>query len=303
MSIRQIDQLPKLGRLYARAALTARGRHGDRLPDVSIERADVGVDRDHLASYADVCGFRQSDLLPATYPHVLAFPLAVTLMVDPAFPFPLPGLVHVGNRISQQRALRADERLNLAVRATDLRDHPRGRQFDLITEATVAGEHVWSETSTYLRRSPSPARGVGQGGGPSSPAPPAGSQLPSPLLAEGQGGGSTPSAIWFVPREVGRRYAAVSGDVNPIHLNPLIARLFGFRRAIAHGMWLKARCLAALEGRLPDALTTTVEFKSPLLLASRVAFEDRARDSGWTFAVSNASSGRPHLAGLVGNES
>jgi acyl dehydratase len=294
MSIRQIEQPPKLARLYARAAMTARGRRGDRVPDISLERADVGVDRDHLASYADVCGFRHSDILPATYPHVLAFPLAVTLMVDPAFPFPLPGLVHVGNRISQRRPLRADERLDLVVRATDLRDHPRGRQFDMVTVASAGGELVWSETSTYLRRGPSPARGGGQGGGPSSPAPPAG---------EGRSGGSTPSAIWFVPRDIGRRYAAVSGDVNPIHLNPLVARIFGFRRAIAHGMWLKARCLAALEGRLPDALTATVEFKSPLLLPSRVAFENRARDSGWNFAVSNATSGRPHLAGLVGNES
>jgi acyl dehydratase len=289
MSIRQIDQPPKLGRLYARAALTARGRHGDRLPDISIAQDDVVVDRDHLASYADVCGFRHSDVLPATYPHVLAFPLAVTLMVDPAFPFPLPGLIHVGNRISQHRPLRADERISLAVHATDLRDHPRGRQFDLISEATVAGEHVWSETSTYLRR---------EGRSRSAEA------LPPPSTGEGRGGGlRAPGAIWFVPRDIGRRYAAVSGDVNPIHLNPLVARIFGFRRAIAHGMWLKARCLAALEGRLPDALTATVEFKSPLLLPSRVAFEDRARDSGWSFAVSNASSGRPHLAGLVGNES
>ncbi|TMF44955.1 MAG: hypothetical protein E6I24_10230, partial [Chloroflexi bacterium] len=106
-----------------------------------------------------------------------------------------------------------------------------------------------------------------------------------------------PTAIWRVPRNIGRRYAAVSGDVNPIHLNPLAARLFGFRRAIAHGMWLKARCLAALEGRLPDALTATVEFKSPLLLPSTVAFSARVAEHGWTIAVSHAATGRPHLTG------
>src|SRR5207244_7845929 len=110
---------------------------------------------------------------------------------------------------------------------------------------------------------------------------------------------SSPSAIWRVPRNVGRRYAAVSGDVNPIHLNPLAARLFGFRRAIAHGMWLKAHCLAALEGRLPDALTASVEFKLPLLLPSTVAFNGRPADTGWAIAVSHAPSGRPHLAGTL----
>src|SRR5207302_1643656 len=174
MSVRQVDQPPKLGRLYARAAVTARGRRGDRLPETEFALRDVVIDRNRLASYAEVCGFRKSDVLPPTYPHVLAFPLAVTLMVDPSFPFAMPGLVHVGNRISQQRQLRADDRLTIGVRATDLRDHPRGRQFDMVTEVTVGGEPVWSEASTYLRRErsrtasqqiPSPARGGGQGGG------------------------------------------------------------------------------------------------------------------------------------------
>jgi acyl dehydratase len=279
MTVTRLEQRPGLGRLYAKAVVSARGRHGDRLPDATIELPQLTIDRDHLASYADVCGFRHSDILPATYPHLLAFPLAMSLMVDPSFPFALPGLIHVANRITQTRALRADERLSLRVWAADLREHPRGRQFDMLSEASLNGDTVWTESSTYLHRessrgdSPSPARGGGQGGGFTS--------------------------IWRVPRNVGRRYAAVSGDVNPIHLNPLAARLFGFRRAIAHGMWLKARCLAALEGRLPDALTAEVEFKSPLLLPSTVGFANHEQASGWTFAVAEAHSGRPHLNGSI----
>ena len=290
MSVRQVDQPPKLGRLYARAAVTARGRRGDRLPETEFVLRDVIIDRNQLASYAEVCGFRKSDVLPPTYPHMLAFPLAVTLMVDPSFPFALPGLVHVGNRVSQQRPLRAEERLTLGVRATDLRDHPRGRQFDMVTELTVGGEVVWSEASTYLRRERTNRT--------EPPPPHAASPTPSPLWG-GSGRGSQPTAIWRVSRDIGRRYAAVSGDVNPIHLNPLAARLFGFPRAIAHGMWLKARCLAALEGRLPDALTATVEFKSPLLLPSTVAFTGRPMETGWSISVDQVGTGRPHLTGTV----
>ena len=279
----QLDHRPGLGRLYAKAVASARSRRGDQLPETSVEMADVAIDREQLASYTEVCGFRHSDVLPLTYPHVLAFPLAVTLMVDPSFPFPLPGLVHIANRITQQRPLRADERLTLRVRATDLRAHPRGRQFDMTIDATVAGESVWTEASTYLRRERQRSSHSAKD--------------PSPQRGEGQGGGTEANALWRVPRNIGRRYAAVSGDVNPIHLNPLAARLFGFRRAIAHGMWLKARCLAALEGRLPDALTATVEFKSPLLLPSTVAFSARVAEHGWTIAVSHAATGRPHLTG------
>ena len=286
MTVTRLEQRPRLGRLYARAVTSARGRRGDRLPDITFELPEATIDRDHLASYADVCGFRHSDVLPPTYPHVLAFPLAVSLMVDRAFPFALPGLVHVANRITQTRALRADERLSFRVWASDLRDHPRGRQFDMLTEASVDGETVWTESSTYLHRDASHSPGRAQ------------ADAPSPARGGAQGGGF--NSIWRVPRNVGRRYAAISGDVNPIHLNPLVARLFGFRRAIAHGMWLKARCLAALEGRLPDALTAEVEFKSPLLLPSTVGFASHPQEAGWTFAVAEARSGRPHLSGRIG---
>jgi acyl dehydratase len=296
LTVQQLEQAPKLGRLYARAAITARGRHGDQLPDVCYELSDVAVDRANLAAYADVCGFRQSDMLPPTYPHILGFPAAVVLMVDPGFPFALPGLVHVNNRITQQRALRADEQLSISVRAADLRDHPRGRQFDMITAVTVSGEPVWSETSTYLRRQKSPSV-------PKSPSPSGGGQGGGSSSEGTRRGGSQPTAIWRIPKDVGRRYASVSGDVNPIHMNPLAARLFGFPRAIAHGMWLKARCLAALEGRLADELTAEVEFKSPLLLPSTVAFSASNQDDAWNIGVSQARGGRPHLSGRVANRS
>ncbi|HVH65635.1 MAG TPA: MaoC/PaaZ C-terminal domain-containing protein [Candidatus Acidoferrum sp.] len=282
----RLDHSPSLPRLYARSVVSARGRHGDRLPDKTLELADVTIDRDRLARYDEVCGFRHSDVLPLTYPHILGFPLAVTLMVDPAFPYPLAGMVHVNNRITQMRALRADERLSVSVHAENLRDHPRGRQFEMVTTVTIGGQEVWNESSTYLRRLATSASAPGQKPPPSS-------------AGEDRDGSFQPTAIWRIPANIGRRYAAVSGDVNPIHLNPLAAKLFGFRRTIAHGMWLKARCLAALEGRLPDAMTASVEFKSPLLLPSTVAFSARPGDEGWAIGVQHASSGRPHLRGGI----
>lgn len=54
-----------------------------------------------------------------------------------------------------------------------------------------------------------------------------------------------------IPSDMGRLYAAISGDRNPIHLHPLAAKAFGFRTTIVHGMWTLARCLAEVEGELP----------------------------------------------------
>ena len=105
--------------------------------------------------------------------------------------------------------------------------------------------------------------------------------------------------MWNVPGDIGRRYAAVSGDRNPIHLHPLTAKLFGMKAPIAHGMWTKARCLAALEGELPEAYSVDVRFKLPIFLPAKVAFDASQRGGGWEFSVTGAKDGKPHLSGEV----
>jgi acyl dehydratase len=80
----------------------------------------------------------------------------------------------------------------------------------------------------------------------------------------------------------------------------LSARLFGFPSAIAHGMWTKARCLAALENRLPHAYTVEVEFRKPILLPGKVAFAEAPVDGGGIrFGVRDVKKGAAHLEGEV----
>jgi len=208
---------------------------------------------------------------------VLAFPAALELMAATDFPFALLGVVHVANRIEQPRPLHAHEPLELRVRAENLAPHPRGRTVDVVAEARVAGVPVWRSRSTYLRR----ARGAHGGGRVARAEPP------------------DPTAVWTVPRATGRRYAAVSGDRNPIHLSRPAARLLGQPGAIAHGMWTKARCLAALQGRLPPAFAVEVAFKLPLVLPARVAFASWPEDGRRRFALHDARSGGPHLDGTL----
>jgi acyl dehydratase len=103
-----------------------------------------------------------------------------------------------------------------------------------------------------------------------------------------------------VPADTGRRYARVSGDRNPIHTSRLVARVFGFPGRIAHGMWTAARCLAALEGRLPDTYTMDVRFHRPVPVPGRVTFTSAAGPGGWRISVHDPRSGRPHLSGEIG---
>jgi hypothetical protein len=220
---------------------------GGAMPDLHLE-ASVDPDVSHVAEYARVCGFRLRDELPPTYPHVLAFPLHMKVMTDGRFPYRAVGLVHIENRIEVRRPLRMDEPLDIRVQPEE---DDREGVFTLVSEARAGGELAWREESTMLRRGASTGRRRDE----DEPADHA-------FVAE-----------WRLPGDLGRRYAAVSGDRNPIHIHPLTARLFGFPRPIAHGMWTKARCMAALEVSLPDAYEVSVEFRKPLLLPGRVTFE------------------------------
>jgi acyl dehydratase len=266
-----------LAPLYVKAAVGAVGPRAATLPDTELVRGAVTVERAHLAGYARVCGFGCTDALPPTYPHLLAFGLQVQLMAGRDFPLPLPGLVHVANTITVHRRIDAAERLRVAVHAERFVGHPKGAQVDLVAAVDVDGERVWDGRSTYLAR----------GAHAPSPGEP---RVSPPEIADGPA-----TAAWRVAGDTGRRYAAVSGDVNPIHLHPLTARAFGFPRAIAHGMWTAARALAALQGRLPDALTYDVAFGRPLLLPSTVELRTRRSAEGWSVDVRGRKGG--HLTG------
>jgi hypothetical protein len=266
----ELDSAPNLKLLYAKAVGSSL-RKGTTWPDDTLVRTGVTVDRDALATYNRLCGFGLTDTLPLTYPHMAVFPMAVQLMARPSFPLPLAGLVHIRNAITQHRAIGVDEALTVRVHLDEPRPHPKGKQFDIVAVADVDGEPVWTERSTNLQR------GGGDAGADAGPS------LEADDLRH--------SATWRVPKDLGRRYGGVSGDINPIHLHPLTARLFGFPRPIAHGMWTKARAVAALAGRLPEAVTVDVEFRKPLLLPATVHFASRQDADGWAFAARSRSGG------------
>ena len=281
MTVTVLDAAPNLGSLYAKAAVTAWGRGGD-LPSEHLARRGVPVDGGHLAAYTRVCRLPLDDVLPATYPHVLTFPLQMALMSDRAFPLALPGLVHVRNRIDVLRPLTADESLDLEVWAERFAAHRSGATVDLRATVSVAGEEVWRSSSTYLARGAKAPDGA-----------------PEADLDVRVGDLERVAATWRVPDDAGRRYAKVSGDVNPIHLSGITAKAFGFKRAIAHGMWVEARVLGALAGRLPDAMSIDVGFRKPLFLPSTVTLSTAQVDGGWEFAVRSATSGTEHVIGTI----
>jgi len=286
-----LDSSPSILPLYARAALPmipgasllpfVPGGGGEIPDGLDLELAGVTAKPEDVAAYAKVCGFVLRDTLPPTYPHMLAFPLHMAVMSDGSFPFGAVGLVHVENSISQRRPIGIEEEMALRVRPTKLQPHPKGKTFSLETEVLVDGEIVWESVSTMLRRGK---------GGDSAKQEPGFESLPADAPA---------SAEWKLPGDLGRRYAGVSGDRNPIHMHSLTAKPLGFPGAIAHGMWTKARALAQLEGKLPGSFEADVRFRKPVLLPARVAFASKEQEGEILFAVRDAKKGNPHLDGRV----
>ena len=234
------------------------------------------IDVGHVARYAAICGFSRKDALPLPYPHMAAFGQHAEIMASSDFPWAAMGSVHVENTITQHRPIALTEILTSTVEVGTGRPHAKGTLLDFVTTTRSEDEAVWEETSTYLFR------------GPGTDDAPVGMQFDD--VPEGR-------ATWSLPDNLGRRYGLVSGDVNPIHLHPLTAKPLGFRRHIAHGMWTKARCVAAIENRLPDAVEVRVAFKKPVLLPGRVSFGLAGDRDAWRFSLTNPQDGSPHLYG------
>ncbi|MQW74948.1 hypothetical protein GHK92_03600 [Nocardioides sp. dk4132] len=243
-------------------------------------REGVVVERAHVDAYAGVCGFPRKDTVPLPYPHLLGFDLQLAILADRAFPAPAIGTVHIDNSVRAHREMRVGERLDVEVSVGSPLPHRKGVAFAFATTVRDAdGEVAWEEVSTYLSR----GRSV-----PGVPAPDAA----YPEVGVG-------SLTWPLPGDLGRRYAAVSGDRNPIHLHPLSARALGFPRHIAHGMWTLARCVASLENRIPGAARVDVSFRRPVLLPGTVALGTRRTDDGWAFALTSPDGTSTHLVGAA----
>lgn len=281
----EFDKLPGILPGYLRAITSLGGglEEGETIPDIEAQVPAVGVDRSNLEAYCEVCGFPRYDNLPVTYPHILAFPLHMAVLTHYAFPLKLLGLVHIRNAITQYRALRVDERLNLTVSVGGHREVPNGLEFDLVTRFDDdGGGAVWESSSTMLSR----GGGTGKRGDKKR-----GDQGSVEFARQ---------AAWDAPADIGRRYARAAGDFNPIHLSALSAKLFGFPRAIAHGMWSKARTAAAIEDQLThETYRLEVTFKKPVFLPSSVLLKYDPDERGIDFVLTNPDGDILHMQGAA----
>jgi len=279
---------PAIAPAYLKILLARKPSYAtDTVPRIEAVLHRLTINRRHLERYRRVCGDRDSSELPITYPHVLATPLHLAMIACEAFPVSLLGVVHTRNRITQHRPLRMDDSGEIHAWMEGHRETVRGQELDLQTQLRVGGEIVWSEISTLLARRADGSRA------PRSREP----GLPNLVVPPRQ---DVSTSTFVVSPGVGRQYARISGDFNPIHIADLTARFFGFKRAIAHGMWSLARCAAEIGGpAFSRPCTLDVAFKRPISFRACTVLESWMADQRVGFSLRDPEAQRDHLLGSV----
>nr|WP_315493980.1 MaoC/PaaZ C-terminal domain-containing protein [uncultured Rhodoferax sp.] len=282
----QYQAPPRNGGALVRSLIAARpaqapdAHHGIRF-DARWQGARADTAR--LTQYRQVCELPNTGTLPLLYLHAMAMPLHMAILSHVRFPLRLLGLVHWSNQLESLRPIANGEAVDMHCTLDGIQTTERGQSFAIHTTLSTGGTVAWRETSTFL----SPLARSKSG------------KKPAPDDSEPDWG--QPIAQWAVAANAGRRFAGPSGDWNPIHVSALTARLFGYPRAIAHGMFSAARCLALLQDDLPaDApLALDLHFKRPLLIPGQVALHTAQDADSTRFVLKVQPSGEPHIAGTL----
>jgi len=260
---------------YARAALPKKNRFGEQLPNIALQLPNYRCDAAKLQKYREICGFSNNGTLPLSYPGVLAMPMQLELMLNKAFPFRVMGSVHLSNVFTQYKAIPDDASLDLRVSFDGQQPHELGTAFSLVTEVYTDGELAWKSVGLILIRDPKAS-------------PEKKPRAPLPAL-------EAPTAQWELPSGLGFRYGLVSGDINPIHLFSLSAKVLGFKRHIIQGMWTAAKVAAHVQADTSDQCELTVHFKTPIYLPSKVELHTDVAEQGQAFTVRCSKDKRPHM--------
>ncbi|MDT0595817.1 MaoC family dehydratase [Glaciecola petra] len=236
------------------------------LPNSSLTKT-LNIDAKHCNHYNQLTHWRPhlAALVHPNYAQTLSLSMQLEMMVASDFPFKPIGLVHLANQIHINFLPEQDARLTLKTSFGKLCWHKRGWVIEVITHAYIGTDLALTGKSYYLSRAKHALNAQQL------------AVLVQPLpqwIADGINAHNlnhtqeTENKLDFSD-DIGRKYARISGDYNPIHLHPYTAKLLGFKRAIAHGMFSKAWALSILakqHSAFKSEYCINVLFSQPIVL-------------------------------------
>jgi len=282
---------PKNGSAILRALVLPRKGFNTAvgLPNIKATWTGAQANQKVLNDYLVMLNLGKSANLPILYPHVMAGSMHMNMLSHKSFPIRLLGLVHLKNRITQYKAIPSDAVMDIYSEIASYRLVEKGLEFDFTTVATINGEKVWDEVSTSFK--------AGRFGGKINPSKEKSFELVN--LKDPEKTGS-----WNIPNNRGKKYAKITGDYNPIHISPLAAKLFGFKRDIAHGFGVLAEAIEystaiAQAGGVEKMLQVNVVFKGPVYLNSDVYMHQNSQQNANRFDVYCGKNPKPSICSEV----
>ncbi len=287
-----IKKHPSMIFIFIKAVLISLLRSNTIDNDAKINKSrfvlkNFRFDQQIIHDYKTICGFTNddSDIVPISYLQSLFIGLFGKYIISSYFPITPLGLVHIFQSFEQTRAIRTDETIDLSCHLDQVTKTERGIETTFILNVSANNEIIWQGTSVFLTKSNKKKK-------KRSP------KTDEILLKEQE--------IILVPKGTGQKYAKVSGDYNPHHLYSFLAKLFGFKRAIAHGMWSLASVIGKLDRTfsVKDKCRIEAYFKLPIFMpaTTSLGFETECNDQEKTivnFELRDNQEGLPHLKGKL----
>lgn len=286
----QFDQKPANGGAMFKALVLPRKGFDAKtgLPQIQATWKGAQADKAALQQYLSTLGLPSSSSLPVLYPHVMAGSMHMNMLSHKSFPIRLLGAVHLKNRIIQSKPIGVDQVMDIHSEIGAYRLVEKGVEFDFTTTVKANDDVVWDEVSTYFM--------AGKFGGKDNPSPETSFDLEKLDTTENKG-------QWHVPANRGKAYAKITGDYNPIHMSSLAAKLFGFKRDIAHGFGVLAQAIElsdlVKETAEKETLQVDVIFKGPVFLDSQVTLKLGVQPSSNRFDVYCGDNPKPSICAAI----
>ncbi len=266
---------------YTKAIRDKRSGDSSIIPNIVVRKSEFNFSKSKIDYFTDLVGFKKdSTLVPSLYIHLLGFNLQSFLILHKDFPFPAMGMVHISNKVIQHRPFTLNEIDKVEAYFENPKKHNRGVVFTVVSKVFDKNGVVIGENHAEQLK----------------------------IIGKGESSGikkqfealTGKSFNWEFESNIGRRFSTISGDINPIHLFPITAKLFGFKRHIAHGMYSCSRALATIDKELSNVNSYEyyTEFKQPIFLPGNGVFTiSKKSDQELTFELVNAEKNKPHVNG------
>ena len=254
-------KLPPLSKLIFPAYLTiTRGiKIGNKDIVIQEEFSNISIDLENLLAYRQYFDFKSK--LPLTYIYIIAQRALLHLMLHKDFTIAVPGIVHISNEILLNPEFSVNEEFEIKSSI-----HVPVKEGSLFPTAIIQfyqnGIEVAKNVSNYIAKRKSTQKRSKR------------------EVNESTFGVPSFNENWFVKKSVGKSYAHLSNDKNPIHTSKLFAKIAGFKRPIAHGWYSVSRSVSTAEKQSEREFKTLhVAFSKPIYLPSNVQLELNGSDN------------------------